>query len=293
MAKILVVEDNEINRDMLSYRLNRKGYEVIIAVDGAEAVFLAGTENPALILMDLSLPTINGWEATRQIKADADTQHIPVIALTAHAMSGDRQKALEAGCDDYESKPIDFPRLLSKMKAQLARVLTSPSPPITSQIDADENKTEPIWIEAPLLPMSEATKVSSSNLVEAPQAFNQNQHIEKVTVFPYQEKVKLLHLPKPIKILYAFTQRGSWNTGSIVNLSAKIAEIHSNKRRQRPMPLHSEIRIRFWHQNMRKIGGDVSATFLGISEADNDRFFVEFRSPFLHIGEILHNLTSS
>jgi CheY-like chemotaxis protein len=115
MSKILLVEDNEMNRDMLTRRLERKGFEVIIAVDGQQGVDLAGSESPALILMDLSLPVIDGWEATRLIKADPATQNIPVIALTAHAMAGDEQKAREAGCDDYDTKPVDLKRLLEKI----------------------------------------------------------------------------------------------------------------------------------------------------------------------------------
>lgn len=119
MPRILLVEDNEMNRDMLSRRLTRKKYEVLIAVDGAEGVEKAGSEGPDLILMDMSLPVIDGWEATRQLKASPETQAIPVIALTAHAMAGDREKALEAGCDDYDTKPIELPRLLAKMEALL------------------------------------------------------------------------------------------------------------------------------------------------------------------------------
>ena len=115
MNKILLVEDNEMNRDMLTRRLERKGFEVIIAVDGQQGVDMAGSESPALILMDLSLPVIDGWEATRLIKADPATQNIPVIALTAHAMAGDEQKAREAGCDDYDTKPVDIKRLLEKI----------------------------------------------------------------------------------------------------------------------------------------------------------------------------------
>jgi len=120
MAKILLVEDNEMNRDMLSRRLQRRGYEVVLAIDGQSGVEMAQTEAPDLVLMDMSLPTLDGWEATRRLKADAATQHIPVIALTAHAMSGDREKALEAGCDDYDTKPVEFPRLLGKIEAQLS-----------------------------------------------------------------------------------------------------------------------------------------------------------------------------
>jgi two-component system, cell cycle response regulator DivK len=119
--KILLVEDNEMNRDMLSRRLARKGFEVVMAVDGGQAVSMAESEHPDLILMDMSLPVIDGWEATRRVKAAEATAHIPVIALTAHAMSGDREKALDAGCDDYDTKPIEMPRLLEKIDALLVR----------------------------------------------------------------------------------------------------------------------------------------------------------------------------
>jgi len=115
MSKILVVEDNEMNRDMLTRRLERKGFEVVIAIDGKAGIDMAASSNPDIILMDLSLPVIDGWEATRQIKANPATQPIPVIALTAHAMAGDEQKALEAGCDNYDTKPIDLKRLLGKI----------------------------------------------------------------------------------------------------------------------------------------------------------------------------------
>ena len=121
MAKILLVEDNETNRDMLSRRLIRKGYEVVMAEDGEQAVRMAAAEHPDIILMDMSLPVIDGWEATRRVKAQEATRVIPVIALTAHAMAGDREKALDAGCDDYDTKPIEFPRLLDKITALLAR----------------------------------------------------------------------------------------------------------------------------------------------------------------------------
>jgi len=110
-----------MNRDMLSRRLERRGYEVVLAVDGAEGVDKAGTEAPALILMDMSLPVVDGWDATRRIKAAPATRAIPVIALTAHAMSGDREKAVEAGCDDFDTKPVDLARLLGKIEALLAR----------------------------------------------------------------------------------------------------------------------------------------------------------------------------
>jgi two-component system cell cycle response regulator DivK len=121
MAKILLVEDNEVNRDMLSRRLLRKGYEVVMAVDGEQAVAMAQSEKPDLILMDMSLPVIDGWEATRRVKAAEASSRIPIIALTAHAMSGDRERALGAGCDDYDTKPIEMPRLLEKIDALLAR----------------------------------------------------------------------------------------------------------------------------------------------------------------------------
>ncbi len=120
MPKILLVEDNEMNRDMLSRRLARKGYEVTIAVDGQQGIDMARSEAPDLILMDMSLPVLDGWEATRQLKAAAETKAIPVIALTAHAMVGDREKAVAAGCDDFDTKPIDLPRLLEKIQALLS-----------------------------------------------------------------------------------------------------------------------------------------------------------------------------
>jgi two-component system cell cycle response regulator DivK len=119
MPKILLVEDNEMNRDMLSRRLERRGYEEVIAVDGQQGVDLAQSTRPDLILMDMSLPVIDGWEATRQLKAKDAVKATPIIALTAHAMSGDREKALEAGCDDYDTKPIELPRLLGKIEALL------------------------------------------------------------------------------------------------------------------------------------------------------------------------------
>ncbi len=121
MSKILVVEDNEMNRDMLSRRLQRRGYEVIMALDGSQGIEMATAENPDLILMDMSLPIIDGWEATRRLKSAPETGSIPIIALTAHAMAGDREKAMEAGCDDYDSKPIELPRLLSKIEAILQK----------------------------------------------------------------------------------------------------------------------------------------------------------------------------
>jgi len=127
MKKILLVEDNEMNRDMLSRRLERKGYQVVVAVDGQEGVDKAATVLPDLVLMDMSLPVLDGWEATRRLKAAPATGHIPVIALTAHAMAGDRAHAIDAGCDDYDTKPIDLPRLLTKIEALLARGGTAPS----------------------------------------------------------------------------------------------------------------------------------------------------------------------
>jgi CheY-like chemotaxis protein len=119
MAKILLVEDNEMNRDMLSRRLQRRGHEVLVAGNGADGVAKARAEVPGLILMDMSLPVLDGWEATRQIKADPTTSDIPIIALTAHAMSEDRERAISAGCDDYDTKPVEFPRLIGKIDALL------------------------------------------------------------------------------------------------------------------------------------------------------------------------------
>jgi CheY-like chemotaxis protein len=121
MAKILLVEDNEMNRDMLSRRLTRRGYEVVIAVDGQDGVAKAEAETPSLILMDLALPVLDGWEAARRLKASPATRGIPIIALTAHAMAGDREKALAAGCDDFDTKPVDLDRLLGKIEALLGR----------------------------------------------------------------------------------------------------------------------------------------------------------------------------
>jgi two-component system, cell cycle response regulator DivK len=121
MVKILYVEDNEDNLYMMSNRLSRRGYEVVSARDGAEGIAMAESEAPALILMDLSLPVVDGWEATRRLKAEPLTKKIPVIALSAHAMAGDREKAIAAGCDDYDTKPIELPRLLEKIAALLAR----------------------------------------------------------------------------------------------------------------------------------------------------------------------------
>ncbi len=123
MPKILLVEDNEMNRDMLSRRLVKRGYEVVIAVEGEQGVALARTDSPDLVLMDMSLPVLDGWEATRRLKSDPSTRQIPIIALTAHAMAGDREKAREAGCDDFDTKPVELPRLLSKIEVLLQKRL--------------------------------------------------------------------------------------------------------------------------------------------------------------------------
>jgi CheY-like chemotaxis protein len=116
MTKVLLVEDNEMNRDMLSRRLTRRGFEVVFAMDGKQGVALAQSEQPDVILMDMSLPVMDGWEATRRVKADAATRSVPVIGLTAHAMDGDREKAIEAGCDDYDTKPVELDRLIGKIE---------------------------------------------------------------------------------------------------------------------------------------------------------------------------------
>ena len=121
MPKILLVEDNEMNRDMLSRRLERRGYRVAIALDGEQGVSMAGSEAPDLVLMDMSLPVLDGWEAARRLKAIPETRAIPIIALTSHAMVGDREKAIEAGCDDYDTKPVEFQRLLEKIETILAK----------------------------------------------------------------------------------------------------------------------------------------------------------------------------
>jgi CheY-like chemotaxis protein len=121
MPRILLVEDNEMNRDMLSRRLQRRGYEVLIAIDGQQGVTMAQSQSPDLILMDMSLPVLDGWEATRALKSSQRTKEVPIIALTAHAMSTDRERAMEAGCDDYDTKPIELTRLLAKMEALIER----------------------------------------------------------------------------------------------------------------------------------------------------------------------------
>jgi CheY-like chemotaxis protein len=125
MAKILLVEDNELNRDMLSRRLVRNGHTVVVAVDGEQGVAMAISEAPDIVLMDMSLPVLDGWAATRKLRADPATRAIPVIALTAHAMAGDREKALDAGCNDYDTKPVELPRLLGKIAALLSRATDS------------------------------------------------------------------------------------------------------------------------------------------------------------------------
>jgi len=119
MAKILLVEDNEMNRDMLARRLTRRGYEVVIAVDGEQGYNMAHSEEPDLILMDMSLPIRDGWDVTRDLKSEPDTKKIPILALTAHAMAGDRERAFSVGCDDYDTKPVEFPRLMGKIKTLL------------------------------------------------------------------------------------------------------------------------------------------------------------------------------
>ena len=119
MSKILIVEDNEMNRDMLSRRLIRRGYEVVMAIDGEQGINAAKSECPDLILMDMSLPVVDGWEATRRLKAEPQTRGIPIIGLTAHAMAGDREKVIKAGCDDYDTKPVELPRLLQKIEVLL------------------------------------------------------------------------------------------------------------------------------------------------------------------------------
>jgi CheY-like chemotaxis protein len=119
MPKILLVEDNEMNRDMLSRRLERKGHQVLVAMDGQQGIAIAQAETPDLILMDMSLPILDGWSATRQLKASPQTQSIPIIALTAHAMAGDQARCFEAGCDDYDTKPVEFSRLMGKIQTLL------------------------------------------------------------------------------------------------------------------------------------------------------------------------------
>jgi two-component system cell cycle response regulator DivK len=126
MTKVLLVEDNEMNRDMLSRRLIRRGFQVVFAMDGQQGIDFARSERPDIILMDMSLPIIDGWEATRRVKADATTRSVPVIGLTAHAMSGDREKAIEAGCDDYDTKPVELDRLIGKIDRLLGTAKEEP-----------------------------------------------------------------------------------------------------------------------------------------------------------------------
>jgi two-component system, cell cycle response regulator DivK len=121
LSKILLVEDNEMNRDMLTRRLQRRGYEVVVAVDGAQGLAMVQSETPAIVLMDISLPVLDGWEATRRLKMAPETKSIPVIALTAHAMSGDRERCIEAGCDDFDTKPVEIARLVGKIETLLNR----------------------------------------------------------------------------------------------------------------------------------------------------------------------------
>ena len=121
MTTVLIVEDNEMNRDMLTRRLQRRGYEVVVAVDGAQGLAMAQSETPAIVLMDISLPVLDGWEATRRLKVAPETKSIPVIALTAHAMTGDRERCIEAGCDDFDTKPVEIARLVGKIEALLQR----------------------------------------------------------------------------------------------------------------------------------------------------------------------------
>lgn len=121
MARILLVEDDDLNRDMLSRRLQRRGHQVLLAADGMQAILMAESETPDLVVLDMTLPVIDGWEAARRLKASPTTARVPLLALTAHAMAGDREKALDAGCDDYDTKPIDFPQLLRKVEALLQR----------------------------------------------------------------------------------------------------------------------------------------------------------------------------
>ena len=125
VVKILIVEDNEMNRDMLGRRLQKRGFEIVIAIDGEQGISMTHAERPDLILMDMSLPVLDGWEATRRLKADPSTQLIPVIGLTSHAMQGDAEKCLAAGCDDYDTKPVELPRLLEKIDKHLAGRKTS------------------------------------------------------------------------------------------------------------------------------------------------------------------------
>ncbi len=285
MTKILLVEDNKINRDMLSYRLNRKSYEVIIAVDGAEALSLATTEHPDLILMDLSLPIMNGWDATRKIKANPETQDIPVIALTAHAMSGDRQKALEAGCDDYDSKPIEFPRLLGKMKAQLERLAAYKSEEAIPKIDSEQDKTKAnsIIVESST---QEQTKATSANVVKSSQAFNLKADTqEKITLLTPEKETKLLELQPAIKLVYTPIDTALWRTGSLVKVSSTRAEIISNKKIR--ISLQNKIQIRLFIENSIELSDKIYATVSEVFEKNDQRLIVKFTDQCPEISALL------
>lgn len=283
LARILLVEDNEVNQDMLSRRLKNKGYEILLAVDGAQAVSLAKAEKPDLILMDLSLPIMNGWDATEKIKNKPETQHIPIIALTAFSMICDREQAIDAGCDDYDTKPVDLPRLLAKITAQLERVATLPSEKVMAKIEADEDKTEhnlPLTESLPEQPI----KVSQGHL-KSSELFSE--------VKPQQE-TKLLELEQAIKLVYSSSDNNFWRTGNLVRLSRERAEIISI--RKNTIPLESKIKLRFWDDNSLDISSELGTTIDGvvseISQEDNRRFIVQFVTEYPQLETMLPNFSS-
>ena len=283
-TKILLVEDNEANRKMLSYRLRRRKYELLIAVDGAEAVSLAAAEEPDLILMDLSLPIMNGWDATKQIKANPNTKNIPIIALTAHAMIGDRQTALEAGCDDYDSKPIDFSRLIDKMMVLLEPKSQLQPEETTSTIDSVETKTQPqLTLEEQLEP--EPSELLKLNVVEPLEALRQNLNSEKQQPNLFQEETELLQLKEMIKVVYSPVGKRNWRTGSMVKLSKKRAEINSKKTNL--ISPKTKIEIRFFISGNLKLGERIYAEVSEIPEQSKEYFLVKFSSQYDQITELL------
>ena len=288
MPKILLVEDNDINREMLSYRLERKNYKLLIAVDGAEAVSLAIAKKPDLILMDLSLPIMNGWEATQQIKANPATQNIPIIALTAHAMSGDRQKALEAGCDDYSTKPIDFPDLIEKMKASLAPKLSSQPQNVTSIVDVVGATTHSELISGKKL-KQDPTKLLESHVIKPLKTLSPNLDLEEQRHLHLSSReTDLLQLKQIIKVVYSPIGKRSWRTGSLVKLSQQRAEIHS--KRMNLISLGTEVEIRFFISGDLKLSERVFAEILEISRQEDKYFLIEFSAQYNQIIELLRTV---
>ena len=285
IKKILLVEDDETNREMLSYRLKRRDYAVCIAVDGAEAVSLASAEKPDLILMDLSLPIMNGWEATIQIKANPDTKDIPVIALTAHAMSGDRQKALAAGCDDYSTKPIDFPQLIDKIRTLLKQESKSKLVKETCAANLIESNTYSELISEKKSKQKTAESFKS-NVIEPLKALNKNLDLfNQKYLNPSPKDAKLLKLKQIIKLAYSPVGEKGWRTGSLAKLSQTRAQIYS--KRMNLISLNTKIEIRFFISENARFSENIYAKVLEISAQEQDLFLVEFSSQYNQVIELL------